>query len=114
MGYTILKKTEKIRVVFDCSATYQGESLNKNLLQGPDLTNTLVGVLCRFRKETIAFMCDVEQMFLQFRVCPDQRDLLRFLWWENNNISKEPTEYRMCVHLFGAASSPGCANFGLK
>lgn len=21
---------------------------------------------------------------------------------------------RMCVHLFGAASSPGCANFGLK
>ena len=88
--------------------------MNKNLLQGPDLTNTLVGVLCRFRKETIAFMCDVEQMFLQFRVCPDQRDLLRFLWWENNDISKEPTEYRMCVHLFGAASSPGCAHFGLK
>ena len=22
--------------------------------------------------------------------------------------------YRMKVHLFGAASSPGCANFGLK
>ena len=76
------KKTEKIRVFFDCSATYQGESLNKNLLQGPDLTNTLVGVLCRFRKESIAFMCDVEQMFLQFRVCPDQRDLLQFLWWK--------------------------------
>ena len=53
-------------------------------------------------------------MFLQFRICPDQRDLLRFLWWENNDISKEPTEYRICVHLFGAASSLGCANFGLK
>lgn len=25
-------------------------------------------------KENIAFMCDVEQMFLQFMVCPDQRD----------------------------------------
>jgi hypothetical protein len=26
----------------------------------------------------------------------------------------EPVEYRMQVHLFGAASSPGCANNGLK
>ena len=53
------KKPEKIRVVFYCSAMYQGESLNKNLLQVLDLTNTLVGVLFRFRKESIAFMCDV-------------------------------------------------------
>ncbi len=29
-------------------------------------------------------------------------------------MEKEPQEYRMAVHLFGAASSPGCANFGLK
>jgi hypothetical protein len=28
--------------------------------------------------------------------------------------SKEPNEYRMTVHLFGATSSPGCANYGLK
>ena len=26
----------------------------------------------------------------------------------------EPEEYRMKVHLFGAASSPGCANYGMK
>lgn len=25
-----------------------------------------------------------------------------------------PSAFRMKVHLFGAASSPGCANFGLK
>lgn len=25
-----------------------------------------------------------------------------------------PSVFRMKVHLFGAASSPGCANFGLK
>lgn len=25
-----------------------------------------------------------------------------------------PSVYRMKVHLFGAASSPGCANFSLK
>lgn len=53
------KKPNKIRVVFDCSAQFKGESLNKHLLQGPDMTNNLTGVLCRFRKEPVAFMCDV-------------------------------------------------------
>lgn len=108
------KKKDKIRIVFDCSAKFQGTALNDHLLQGPDLTNTLVGVLCRFRKEPVAFMCDIEQMFHQFRVNVEDRNYLRFLWWENENYWSNPIEYRMCVHLFGAASSPGCANFGLK
>ena len=108
------KKPEKIRVVFDCSATYMGQSLNKHLLQGPDLTNSLVGVLCRFRQEAIAFMCDLEAMFHQFKVAEKDRHFLRFYWWENGDTTKKPVEFRMTVHLFGAASSPGCSNFGLK
>ena len=108
------KKPNKVRVVFDCSAQYGGESLNKNLLQGPDLTNNLTGVLQRFRKEPIAIMCDIEAMFYQVQVPEDHRDLLRFLWWEDGDTSKEAKEYRMTVHLFGAASSPGCSNFALK
>ncbi len=108
------RKPEKIRVVFDCSATYQGESINNHLLQGPDLTNQLVGVLCRFRTEPTAFMCDVEGMFHQFKVLETHRNFLRFLWWEDSDTTKRPVEYRMTVHLFGAGSSPGCANYGLK
>ncbi|KAJ8022438.1 hypothetical protein HOLleu_37335 [Holothuria leucospilota] len=108
------KKKNKIRVVFDCSAKFMGESLNDHLLPGPSLTNTLLGVLCRFRHEYIAVMCDIEKMFYQFKVDKDHRNFLRFFWWENGNIEMPPFEYRMTVHLFGAASSPGCANFGLK
>lgn len=44
-------KKRKLRVVFDCSASYQGTSLNDKLLQGPDLTNSLIGVLTRLRRE---------------------------------------------------------------
>jgi hypothetical protein len=57
------QKPDKIRVVFDCSARYRGTSLNDQLLQGPDLTNSLAGVLTRFREEPVAFMSDVESMF---------------------------------------------------
>ncbi|XP_054868580.1 uncharacterized protein LOC129349422 [Amphiprion ocellaris] len=108
------QKPNKIRVVFDCSARFQNTSLNEHLLSGPDLTNTLVGVLCRFRKGQVAIMCDVERMFHQFHVASQDQDYLRFLWWEDGNMQRPPSVYRMRVHLFGAASSPGCANFGLK
>ena len=108
------KKPEKLRVVFDCSSEFQGHSLNRHLLQGPDLTNSLVGVLCRFRQEPVAFACDIEGMFHQVHVNEEHRDLLRFLWWEQGDTSREPTEYRMTVHLFGATSSPGCANLALR
>ena len=108
------KKPDKLRVVFDCSARYKGTSLNEHLLTGPDLTNALVGVLCRFRQEPIAVMCDIEGMFHQFHVNPEDRDYLRFLWWKDGKLDTQPKEYRMKVHLFGAASSPGCANYGLK
>ncbi|KAK2899432.1 hypothetical protein Q8A73_005517 [Channa argus] len=53
-------------------------------------------------------------MFHRFHVSQEDRDYFRFLWWENGDTSLEPKEYRMKVHLFGAASSPGCANYGMK
>ncbi|XP_036003015.1 uncharacterized protein LOC118566077 [Fundulus heteroclitus] len=108
------KKPTKLRVVFDCSAKFLGVSLNNTLLTGPDMINSLVGVLCRFRKENVAITCDIERMFHQFFVCPEMRNYLRFLWWPDGQLDTEPKEYRMAVHLFGAGSSPGCANFGLK
>lgn len=107
-------KQDKLCVVFYCSAKYEGQSLNDHLLQGPDLTNSLVGVLCRFRQEPITLVCDLEQIFHQFRVNSEHRNYLRFFWWENGDLNELPSEYKMCVHLFGAASSPGCANFGMK
>lgn len=107
-------KPGKIRVVFDCSARFSEKSLNEVLLQGPDLTSNLVGLLCRLRKERFVLACDIEQMFHQFKVDEEERDFLRFLWWDKGNLERTPEDYRMTVHLFGATSSPGCANYGLK
>lgn len=74
------KKPGQIRCVFDSSATYEGVSLNSELLSGPQLTNSLLGVLVRFRKERIGIMADIQTMFYSFTVREDHRNYLRFLW----------------------------------
>lgn len=107
-------KKKKIRVVFDCNASFQEVSLNGQLMQGPDLTNTLIGALVRFREEPIAVMADIESMFYQVRVPETDADLLRFLWWPSGDLSAPMKEYRMMVHLFGATSSPSVASYALR
>ena len=70
-------------------------------LQGPNLTNKVVGVLLRFREEPVALMAAVEALYHQLKVHPDDVDVL-------------PEEYHMAVHLFGGVWSASCANFGLQ
>ncbi|XP_034053860.1 uncharacterized protein LOC117533931 [Gymnodraco acuticeps] len=108
------KKPKKIRVVFDSSAQYNGVSLNDVLLTGPDLNNTLLGVLIRFRKESIAFTADIEQMFYSFLVKGEDRNFLRFLWFRDNDLSKDIVDFRMNVHVFGNSPSPAVAIHGLQ
>ena len=107
-------KPDKVRVVYDCAAKYGGTSLNQQLLPGPDQTNQLVGVLSRFRQETVGMVADIEGMFHQVLVEPKDCDVLRFLWCPNGDLSGEVEEYRKVKHLFGATSSPSIANFCLK
>ncbi|XP_061191733.1 uncharacterized protein LOC133199970 [Saccostrea echinata] len=108
------RKPDKIRGVFDSSVVYQGMSLNSVLLTGPNLTNSLLGVLLRFRRDQIAVIADIEQMFYSFYVNEEHRDLLRFLWYRNNNPEDELIDYRMRVHVFGNTPSPAVATYGLR
>ena len=50
-------------------------------MKGPDLANSLVGVLTRFRKNKVALVADVKAMFRQIKVHPRDQNALRFLWW---------------------------------
>ena len=87
-----------LRVVFDCAATFKGTSLNSQLLQGPNLTSSLLGVLTRFRQEPVAVMGDIQKMFYQVKVAETDKDFLCFLWWPEGDMKQEVTEYRMTVH----------------
>lgn len=109
-----VNKPAKTRNVFDCAAEFAGTSLNKEVLQGPDFMNKLMGVLQRFRKDTITAMGDIRGMFYQVNVSPKDRNVLRFLWWSKGEFGKNVEVYRTTVYLFGRVYSPSCANFALS
>ena len=106
-------KPGKVRIVFAAAAEYEGTSLNKNLLSGPDMTNSLPGVLLRFCQGKIGIAADIEGMFHQIRVREEDQDSLRFLWW-TNTFEDPPDVYVIQVHIFGAVSSLCVANSTLR
>lgn len=106
-------KPGKVRVVFDAAASYKGTSLNDQLVTGPDLLNSLVGVIMRFRLHAVAMIADIETMFFQVRVIEQDQPSLRFLW-RGPNRDRPPDVYQMQAMIFGAKSSPTSANYCLK
>ena len=100
-------------MLFDAGLHFKGVSLNEALLQGPDFVNALLGVLGRFRKDPISLYYDIEKMFNQLFVTEEHRNFLSFLWFDDRALTKKPSTYRITVHIFGAVSSPGVANYDL-
>ena len=86
--------------------------MNDHLLSGPDLLNNLVGVLLRFREGKYAAVSDIEQMFHQINVRPEDQDLLRLLWRDDKTKAIE--DHIMCVQVFGKIDSACIAYWTLK
>ena len=109
------RQTTKLRVVFDASAKSQGPSLNECLYKGPQLTPLLYDILLRFRSYPIALTADIEKAFFQISIARQDRDYLRFLWF-NDITSKTPSivKYRFTRVPFGLNSSPFVLNGTLK
>lgn len=104
-------KPGKIRIVHDAKAKANGTSLNDNLLTGPDLLQSLPGVLMRFRQHPVAVTADIAEMFMQVKIRREDRDALRYLWRGSQRGNRPPDVYRMTSLIFGATSSPATAIF---
>ncbi|CAH8600376.1 unnamed protein product [Schistosoma guineensis] len=109
-----MKKPEELRVVLDCAAEFAGVSMNDMIYQEPDTTAELMCILLSFREETVAIPADVKEMFMEVKFPESGRGASRFLWWQEGDMSSEPSEFQMTNHAFGTTSSPFRANFAFN
>ena len=109
-GVQNINKPDKIRLVFDAAAKSKGISLNDQLDSGPDLLQSLPGVLIRFRQYAVALSGDIKDMFLRVKIRKEDRGAQRFLWRDGNS-EKEPDVYEMLTLIFGSKASPCSAIF---
>ena len=81
-----INKPGKVRGVANSASKFRGQSLNSNLLTGPDLLNNFLGVLMRFREHLVAVLADIYGMFKQIAIHQIDQCDLRFLWLADNQI----------------------------
>ena len=104
-------KPLKTRPVHDAAAEYQGMSLNNQCYSGPNLTTPLVDVLTRFREYIEALGSDVTAMYLQLLIPVHQRDVLRFLWIDEDG---KLIELRMTRHIFGGIWCAASTTYAIR
>jgi len=97
--------TQKLRIVFDCSSkTSNGQSLNSILMTGPKLQTTIQDIIMLFRLYPFVFTCDIQQMFRQIQLHPEDQKYLCLLWRED---SKQPLQtFQLTTVTFGVTCSP--------
>lgn len=81
------QKSSQIHVVFDSSTQFEGMSLNNVLLSGTNMNNSLLSVLVRFRKNPVSITANIQQMFPCFLLREDSRDVLHFVWHQDNDLN---------------------------
>ncbi|XP_070556535.1 uncharacterized protein [Ptychodera flava] len=95
------RTTTKTRIVYDASAKYEDIALNDIIHQGPKLQRDLFDVLLRFRKNPVALVSDISEMYLNIQIAPEDRPYFRFLWRELQT-DKPPDVYEFKRVVFGA------------
>ncbi|XP_065355419.1 uncharacterized protein LOC135949893 [Calliphora vicina] len=97
--------TTKLRVVFDASCkSSNNTSLNDHLLVGPTVQNDLYSILLKFRRHRIGFTADIEKMYRQVLIHPDDRSYQSILW--RDSTKDPPTTYQLKTVTYGTASAP--------
>ncbi|GFV99126.1 integrase catalytic domain-containing protein [Trichonephila clavipes] len=98
------KLTTKLRIVFNVSSpTTTGISLNDILLKG-EVKEDVFETISRFRRHKFAFTTDIQKMYMQILINPDQQDLQRIIW--KHGLDAEILTYRLKTVTYGLSNAP--------
>ncbi|XP_055920880.1 uncharacterized protein LOC129952352 [Eupeodes corollae] len=105
--------TTKLRVVFNASfKTSNGTSLNDHLMTGPKTQTDIIAIVLRWRTHKITFTSDIEKMYRQIYIHPDDA-YYQMLYWREDTTTPVKL-YKVKVLMFGTAPAPYLANRTLK
>ena len=107
------KKSTPLRIVFNSSSVYQGHKLNDYWLKGPDMLNSLFGVVLRFRQNQVAISGDISKMYHRILIPLHDQHVHRFLWREIQT-DRTPDTYVKTVLMFGDKPAPAMAQIALR
>ncbi|XP_064637019.1 uncharacterized protein LOC135493548 [Lineus longissimus] len=94
------KESTPCRVVFNSAANFRGHCLNEYQCKGPNLLNSLLGVIMRFRERPIAIYGDISKMYHSILISPTvDANTHRFLW--RNLENRPPDTYKKLVLTSG-------------
>ena len=103
LQHFVVENKTKLRIVWNAAANYQGQCLNKGLEKGPNLLSNLLHVLLNFRRKRVAIQGDINKMFNQVEIHPQDRDYHRFVWgakeyrWKRLPFGDKPAP-DLCVY----------------
>ncbi|XP_059046734.1 uncharacterized protein LOC131842217 [Achroia grisella] len=105
--------TTSLRVVFNASSpTSSGVSFNQIQMVGPTVQDDLLSILLRFRFYKYVLAADVEKMYRQVIVHPDDRHLQQILWRKPEE--SEVKAYQLNTVTYGCSSASYLATRCLK
>jgi len=103
----------KLRVIFNGSQrTRYGESLNIQLLIGANLLPRLANVLMYWRWHRYALVTDIEKMYRQILVNPEDQKYQSIFW--RHNVNDPIREYTLKTVTYGLACAPFLAIRALR
>ncbi|XP_075154865.1 uncharacterized protein LOC142228347 [Haematobia irritans] len=96
-------KSTKVRIVFNASRkSKSGYSFNDVLLTGPTLQTDLISTVLNWRKYKYVFSGDIQKMFRQILVHPNDRPYQRILYQKSSDSAVK--DYQLRTVTFGLAS----------
>ena len=107
------KKSTPIWIVFNPSANFKGHCLNDYWMKGPDLLNSLFGVILCFRENVVAVSGDISKIYHKILI-PERDQHVHCFLSRNLETSRDPDIFVKTVLTFGDKPAPAMAQIALR
>ena len=96
-------ESKGIRVVYDGTVPFKDNAINKAVCPGPTIINSLPETITEFRPGQFAWSADIQAMYSQVGLPPEDQMYHGFLWTERDGTTSTCIRTRV---TFGLACSP--------